>query len=295
MSNSLSALARLVRLEHTIFALPFALLGFFWAHGSHLVEWRKLALVLAAMVTARTAAMAFNRLVDLRYDRKNPRTKKWPLVTGEVTVAGAWTLFAVSAAGFFASALFLNETTFLLSPIAFFLVTGYSLTKRFTSMCHIAVGLALACAPVGGWLAVNPTFDPFPWVPFLLAAAVTFWVAGFDVIYACQDALFDRWNKLHSIPAGRGVHRALDIARGFHVAAALALAAVPFVSEAGWLFWVAWAVASVMLVYEHSLVSGGDLSKVDAAFFTVNGVVSIVFCAMVAVDRLLNSVAVVSG
>lgn len=287
MANSPSALARLVRFEHTVFALPFALLGFLWAHGGRPVAWRALWLVLACMVSARTAAMAFNRLVDLKYDRRNPRTKQWPLVRGDVTVGGAWALFAAASGAFFWAAASINETTLLLSPVAFILVTGYSLTKRFTSMCHLALGLALACAPAGGWLAVSPSFDPFPWVPLALAAAVIFWVAGFDVIYACQDALFDRWNKLHSIPAGRGVHRALDVARGFHVVSALVLAAVPFVDGAGWLYWTGWGLFCGMLVYEHSLVSGDDLSKVNAAFFTVNGVVSIVFCALAAADRLL--------
>lgn len=285
MANSPSALARLVRFEHTVFALPFALLGFFWAHDGRPTAWGALGLVLACMVSARTAAMAFNRLVDLKYDRKNPRTRQWPLVKGEVTVGGAWALFAAASGAFFWAAASINETTLLLAPAAFVLVTGYSLTKRFTSMCHLALGLALACAPVGGWLAVAPSFDPFPWVPLALAVAVTFWVAGFDVIYACQDAVFDRWNKLHSIPAGRGTHRALDAARGFHVVSGLALAAIPFLDHAGALYWLGWAVFCGMLVYEHSLVSGDDLSKVDAAFFTVNGAVSIVFCALAAADR----------
>lgn len=267
--------------------MPFAFLGFLWAHGGLPPDWTKGGLVLAAMVTARTAAMAFNRLADLKYDRKNQRTRQWPLVKGEVTVAGAWTLFFLMAAGFFWAASAINETTFFLSPVAFLLVTGYSLTKRFTSMCHLALGVSLACAPVGGWLSVSPALDPFPWVPLLLAVAVTFWVAGFDVIYACQDAVFDRWNKLHSIPAGRGIHRALDIARGFHLVAALALGAVGLVDDVGALYWAAWALFSGMLVYEHSLVSGDDLSKVDAAFFTVNGTVSILFAAIAAADRYL--------
>ncbi len=287
MPNSLPALARLVRIEHTVFALPFAFLGFLWAHEGRPLERTKGWLVLAAMVTARTAAMAFNRLADLKYDRKNQRTRQWPLVKGEVTVAGAWTLFLVMSVGFFQAASAINATTFALSPVAFILVTGYSLTKRFTSMCHLALGLALACAPVGGWLSVSPILDPFPWVPLLLAVAVTFWVAGFDVIYACQDAVFDRWNKLHSIPAGRGLHRALDVARCFHVVAALALGGIGLVDDVGALYWAAWALFSGMLVYEHSLVSGDDLSRVDAAFFTVNGTVSILFAALAAADRYL--------
>lgn len=285
-SDMILALGRLVRFSHTIFALPFAVLGFLWGVEDRPFDGRAFLWVLAAMVSARTAAMAFNRLVDLRYDRENPRTLSWPLVQGEVTVRAAWTLFATAGVFFFVSAARLNATTLALSPLAFVLVTGYSFTKRFTPLCHLVLGLALACAPAGGWLAVQPALWPVPLPPLLLAATVLFWVAGFDVIYACQDAVFDRVHGLHSIPAGWGVARALRAARIFHAAAAAALAAAGGTYGAGPLFWAGWAFFAIMLVYEHAIIGPEDMSRVNAAFFTVNGVVSIFFCTAAAADWL---------
>lgn len=271
---------RLVRFEHTVFALPFALLGFLWAGGR--VPSRQLALVLSAMVGARSAAMAFNRLADLRFDAANPRAREWPLVKGEVTVRSAWLLFAAMSAIFFASAWLLNPLALALSPVAFVLVTGYSLTKRFTWACHLALGLALACAPVGGWVAARAAIDP---VALLLAGAVALWVAGFDILYACQDAGIDRAQGLQSVPARFGVPAALILSRILHAGSAAILAAIACFAPVGPFFWAGVALFAGLLACEQSLVRADDLSRLDAAFFTVNGLGSVAFFVLAALDR----------
>lgn len=275
----LLAFARLVKFEHTVFALPFALLGFLLAAEGRL-PLRELAWVLAAMVSARSAAMAFNRLADLKYDRENPRTRKWPLVSGEATVRSAWIFFSAASLLFFVSAASLNRLTLALSPAAFLLVTGYSFTKRFTWTCHFWLGLALACAPVGGWLAVRP--EPAA-APLLLAAAVCAWVAGFDILYACPDLPFDHAHGLHSVPARFGIAASLRAARCLHAVAAALLAALPLAAPVGGpLYWAGWGLFAGMLAWEHTLVRADDLSRVGAAFFTANGLASVAYFALAA-------------
>jgi 4-hydroxybenzoate polyprenyltransferase len=264
----------MIKFQHTIFALPFAVVGAALAARGWpdplVCLW-----ILACMVTARTAAMTFNRMVDARFDASNPRTAGRAIPRGLISMGFARGFLLVSLALFFASAAMLNLTVLLLSPLAAFVVLGYSMTKRFTPLCHFVLGLSLAMAPVGAWLAVSPAFDP---LPFLIAAGVLFWVAGFDILYACEDADFDRSAGLKSVPAALGVPRALVVARVCHAVAIAAFAAPILLGLRGWYAFAVAAVA-VLLVYEHAIVRADDLRRANRAFFHVNAVVSAVLAA----------------
>lgn len=274
----------LVKFEHTLFALPFALISLLVAADGR-PPWRVVAWVLAAMVGARSAAMAFNRIVDAEHDRRNPRTADRHLPAGRVSRRGAIVFTAAAAALFFAAAWRLNPLCLALSPVALAVALLYSYTKRFTELSHLALGLALAIAPAGAWLAVTGRFAPFPlWT----AAGVLFWVGGFDTIYGCQDEAFDRQHGLHSLAARWGCRRALVVARVFHAVAVGCLA----VAFAGAPNLGAPALAGVgamalLLVQEHRLVRGGDLSRIDRAFFTINSWIGVVLLAAVVVDLTL--------
>jgi 4-hydroxybenzoate polyprenyltransferase len=267
---------RMIKFSHSVFALPFALASFALATEGRL-PWRTLLWVLVAMVGARSAAMGFNRLADHRIDALNPRTAGRELPRGALSRAQVAAFVALSAAALVLAAAMLNPLCFALSPVALLLVLGYSYTKRFTSLSHVALGLGLAIAPVGAWLAVRGQFSP---VPLALALAVACWVAGFDVIYACQDVDFDRAQGLHSLPARLGVRRALFVARALHVLA------VGFLLSLWWLvplhpvYLFGVAAVAVLFAYEHSLVRPADLSRIDAAFFTVNGWISVGYLAV---------------
>jgi 4-hydroxybenzoate polyprenyltransferase len=264
----------LVKFSHSIFALPFALSSAWLAAGG-VPSARVLVLVIACSVAARTAAMAFNRLVDRRFDALNPRTAGRELPSGQVTPRAAAALVALSSAVFIACAYLLNPLCGALSVPVLAVLLGYSFTKRFTWLSHAALGLALALAPLGAWLAVRGSFAGDLAPPLLLAGAVSCWVFGFDLIYACQDAAFDRERGLRSIPARFGVAAALRAARGLHVGTAALLGLFAWRAELGWLYWIALGLACALLVWEHGLVSPGDLSRVDVAFFTLNGWVGV--------------------
>jgi len=267
--------ARMVRLSHTIFALPFALASAaLAARGAW--RWQQLLWIVVAMVGARSAAMGFNRLVDHEVDARNPRTAERELPRGVLSRGEVWAFVGLSAGLLVLAAAMLNPLCLLLSPVALMIVFGYSYTKRFTSLSHLFLGLALGTAPVGAWLAVRGRFEL---TPVVLSLAVLAWVAGFDVIYACQDADFDRREGLHSLPARVGVARALRLARALHVAAVVLLALVYRLEPLSPLYLVGVAVVAALLVYEHSLVRADDLSRLDAAFFTVNGWISIGYLA----------------
>jgi 4-hydroxybenzoate polyprenyltransferase len=282
--HNLRVTLEMIKWEHSIFALPFALCGAMLA-ANGLPSVHQLAWIIVAMAAARSAAMAFNRLADASIDAANPRTRGRALPAGVLTSGSVATFVTVSCAVFVLAAWQLNRLAFLLSPVALGVVLLYSYTKRFTRWSHLVLGFALGIAPSAAWIGVGGSFDPRI---LLLTAAVTFWVGGFDVLYACQDYDFDRQEGLHSIPCYFGIEKSLWIARVFHVVMLLLL--VSFVLEFG-LGKPSIAgviVVGLLLAYEHSLVSANDLTKLNAAFFTMNGVISIVFFGFVAGDLLLR-------
>src|SRR5229473_3106814 len=275
----------MIKWEHSIFALPFALCGAMLAAGG-LPAWRQLTWIVVAMVAARSAAMAFNRLADASIDAANPRTATRALPVGQLTPAFVSTFVLVACGIFILAASQLNRLTLMLSPVALAVVLLYSYTKRFTRWSHLVLGFALGIAPSAAWIAVRGSFDPRI---LLLTAAVTFWVAGFDVLYACQDYEFDQQADLHSIPRYFGIGRALWIARFFHVFMLILLMVLVVAFGLGKLAVAGVIVVTLLLAYEHSLVSPTNLSKLNAAFFTMNGVISVVFFVFLAGDLLMKN------
>ena len=301
MAATLRTYLALVRFSHTVFALPFAvmaaLVAVAWGGDGGMVAtqpstWlRPAAGILVCMVAARTAAMAFTRLVDRAIDAANPRTASRHLPRGDVTTAQVLGLVVGSSSVFVAGTLLFlpNWLPLALSLPVLAWLLGYSYAKRFTSLAHLWLGAALGLAPVAAWIALRGgtvVRDPADLLPAaVLGLAVTTWVAGFDIIYACQDAVFDAAHGLHSVPARIGVPRALARARWLHVATLILLATLPLVVPAlGVIFWVAWAVIAALLIWEHSLVRADDLSRVNEAFFTANAVIGLVLLAAIAAD-----------
>jgi 4-hydroxybenzoate polyprenyltransferase len=262
---------RMIKFSHSVFALPFALASAAMAAGGR-VPWRELPWIVVAMIGARSAAMGFNRLADQAIDARNPRTAGRELPRGIVSRREVWLFVGLAAIAFVGAAAMLNPLCLLLSPVALLVVLGYSYTKRLTSLSHLVLGLALSIAPVGAWLAVRGRFDA---PPVVLALAVLAWVAGFDTIYSGQDVDFDRREGLRSLPALLGIRLALTVARLLHVAAVVLLAALYVLLPLHPIYLAGVAAVAALLVYEHSLVSADDLSRVDAAFFTVNGWISV--------------------
>jgi len=284
MANALALTLRMIKWEHTIFALPFAVLSLLVASGGRPAT-STLGWVLVAMVGARSTAMAFNRLVDARFDAENPRTANREIPSGQLR-RGQVLLFTLVTAGLLVLAAWrLNPLCFALSPVALAIVYFYSLTKRFTAFSHLFLGLGLAVAPIGAWLAVTGSFAPFP---LLLGAAVLLWVAGFDIIYACQDTAFDRSVGLHSMSAWLGDRGAMRVARGLHLLAIGAWMAAAQVAGLGWITLAGVVAVAGLLLYEHWLVRGSDLTRIDLAFFQVNSWVGLVFLAFVAADLYLT-------
>ncbi len=283
--NPLAATLSMIRFAHTVFALPFALLAAVLAAGG-VPSLPTLVWILVAMVGARSAAMSFNRIADRDVDAKNPRTASRELPSGVLSVRFT-ALFCTASVGLFVlAAAQLNRLCLLLSPVALAVVLGYSLTKRVTPLSHLVLGLSLAIAPVGAWIAVTGSFAL---VPVVLGLAVVFWVAGFDVVYSLQDEAFDRAEGLMSIPARLGNRRALLVSTLFHAAALALLYTVFVLAGGGLLFGLGVVLAGVFLVRQHAIVAPGDLSRVDAAFFTANGWLSIVFFLCGAADVLLRA------
>jgi 4-hydroxybenzoate polyprenyltransferase len=271
----------MIRFSHSVFALPFALAGVLFAARARggfppAATW---LWVIVAMVGARTAAMAMNRIVDLPYDRENPRTRERALPRGTLTPLAAGIFTALAVGAFVTACAFLNPLALALSPVALAIVFFYSYTKRFTWASHLFLGLSLAVAPVGGWVAVTGRLAG---TPFLVAGGVLAWVAGFDVLYALQDLEFDRARGLRSIPARFGVKGALAAARGLHVAAVAFLAAAGRLLGLAPGYWIGLGVIAAVLVYEHSLVKADDLRRLDKAFFDMNAVVSVVYAVAAA-------------
>jgi len=276
LSNYLS----FIRFTHSVFALPFALTGALLAARHYPVSWRQVAWIVVAMVAARSAAMGFNRLVDAAYDARNPRTAMREIPRGVISRPAAMLFVAVSAAIFVGAASQLGWICLVLSPVALAIVFWYSLAKRFTAYTQAFLGLAMAVAPVGGWLAAGgPILAPEPW---LLGLAIGLWVGGFDVLYACQDVEFDRAAGLKSIPTKFGIAGALAISRTMHVATIVVMAWLGLVAGLGPVYQGGVALVAVLLAYEQSLVSVGDLSQVKKAF-DLNGYVGMIYLATTAV------------
>ncbi len=305
----------LVKFSHTIFALPFALIGFVlgWINPATVsdidrgVWWgtnpfvepgmgyrrelianfplQKFLLVLVCMVTARSAAMAFNRYLDRSFDAKNPRTAIREIPAGIISANSALLFTIISCALFLISCFFINRICFYLAPVALFVILFYSYTKRFTPLCHLVLGLGLSLAPIGAYLAVTGVFAP---LPILFSLAVIFWVSGFDVIYALQDIDFDRTHQLYSIPSVLGKSKALRISEFLHLLSGACVIAAGWYGLFGWLYWIGIIVFIGMLIYQHSIVKPNDLSKVNIAFMTANGIASVVFGLLVIADIFIK-------
>jgi 4-hydroxybenzoate polyprenyltransferase len=301
----------LVKFSHTIFAMPFALIGFFLGYN----VWRnvfdiskpgwhikiapagqtvpsstqdlilRFILVILCMVFARSAAMAFNRYLDRRFDALNPRTAIREIPKGIITPKNALAFTIINCVLFITTTWFINRICFFLSPVALAVVLGYSYTKRFTPFCHLILGLGLSLAPIGAYLAVTGTFN---WLPILFSLAVIFWVSGFDIIYALQDVEFDQSQKLYSIPAWLGREKALRVSEFLHLLSSMAVVAAGTLGNFGWLYWVGVLVFGGCLVYQHSIVKPNDLHKVNIAFMTTNGIASVVFAVFVITDLFIH-------
>jgi 4-hydroxybenzoate polyprenyltransferase len=282
--KNLRVTLEMIKWEHSIFALPFALCGaMLAARGAptaHQIIW-----IIIAMVSARSAAMSFNRLADVSIDAANPRTRTRALPAGALTRNFVTSFVIVTSAIFIFAAWQLNRLSFLLSPVALAILLFYSYTKRWTRWSHLVLGFALGIAPAAAWIAVRGSLDPRI---LLLTAAVTFWVAGFDVLYACQDYEFDQQAGLHSLPRYCGIGNALWIARGFHSSMLLLLVALVWTFGLGALAMAGVLAVLLLLAYEHSLVSKNDLSKLNAAFFTMNGIISVIFFVFLALDLVVH-------
>ena len=275
-------LARMVKIEHSVFALPFAYLGMIWA-AQGWPGWSVFIPLTLAMVAIRSVAMAVNRLVDLPIDAQNPRTQTRPLVTGELSVLETKVFIALCALIFIAACALLNPLCLMLSPFALLWSGFYSYTKRFTSLCHFILGSVLGLAPVAGWLAVSPSFEISP---ILLGLGVIFWVGGFDILYACQDVDFDRTQGLYSLPAQKGIATALALSTFSHVITGLFFILAGWAVGAGWIYFTTALVVAGILLLEHRLISENDMRRVNLAFFTMNGFVAL----LLFVGTLLDTV-----
>ncbi|QQS30486.1 MAG: UbiA family prenyltransferase [Sphingobacteriales bacterium] len=276
----------LIKFSHTIFALPFAVIGFFLAtrHFQYPFEWYKLLLVVLCMIFARSAAMAFNRYADYRYDAENPRTVIREIPGGVIRPQSALVFVVVNCLLFIATTWFINPLCFYLSPVALLVVLGYSYTKRFTALCHFVLGVGLGLAPIGAFLAVSSKFEL---LPVLFGFVVLFWVSGFDIIYALQDEEFDKTQGLNSIPAWLGKQKALYLSDMLHFISAMFVTGAGILAGFGFWYWVATAIFLGLLFYQHTLVSVSDLSRVNLAFFTTNGFASVAFALLVLAELFL--------
>jgi 4-hydroxybenzoate polyprenyltransferase len=280
--------AEFVKFSHTVFALPFALASMVMAAREQRgwPGWRLFGLILAAMVSARTCAMAFNRIVDRKFDKKNPRTATRHQPAGEISLTGAWVLCLLSGAGLIVSSYFINPICFYLSPVALFTICFYSFTKRFTDFTHIYLGIALALAPIGAWLAVTGSFAV---TPFILALVVITWLIGFDIIYAIQDYEFDREHGLHSLVVRWGINNALQFAFLCHMATCLLLGVLGLISRFRVAYSVGLMVIVASLVFEHWLARKRSLKWINTAFFRLNALISIVFLAVTVAEVVVPS------
>ncbi|HEY2459222.1 MAG TPA: UbiA-like polyprenyltransferase [Candidatus Acidoferrum sp.] len=280
MTKRLKTVLEMIKFEHSVFALPFALTGaLLAARATHQSPngwptWRQILWIVIAMIAARSAAMTMNRIADIRYDRENPRTQQRALATGALSTSFAWFFTIAAIAIFFLAAWRLNPLALKLAPLALTILFFYSFTKRFTNWSHLFLGFALGISPAAAWIAITASLD---WRMLILCAAVTLWVGGFDVLYACQDIDYDRRAGLFSVPKHFGIGRALTIARAMHIGVVALLCWLAFSFGLPWPAWAGIVVVAALLAYEHSLVKADDLTKLDAAFFAMNGYISMSF------------------
>jgi len=276
----------LVKFSHTIFAMPFAVIGYFLAlYLTHATfSWLLFGKILLCMVFARNAAMGFNRYTDRHIDAKNPRTAQRDIPSGNIDPHSALTFITINALLFMLTTYFINPLTLALSPVALLIIMGYSLTKKFTALCHLILGLGLSLAPIGAYLSVT---GQFAFVPVLFSFVVLFWVSGFDIIYALQDEAFDKQERLHSIPAWLGKKRALQLSNVLHLFSAGIVIAIGIMLHAHPVYWFGAALFIGLLFYQHSLVSPTDLSRVNFAFFTTNGIASIAYAVVTVLALIL--------
>ena len=287
MKNYLS----LIKFSHTIFAIPFARIGFFLASTNQSLssgtDWLLFLKVILCMVFARSAAMAFNRYADRDIDDKNPRTAEREIPAGIISPNNALYFVIVNCILFTLITYLINPLCFILSPIALLIILGYSYTKRFTALCHFVLGIGLALSPIGAYIAVIGSFDNNSIIPIIFSFVVLFWVSGFDIIYALQDEDFDKSLGLNSIPASIGTKHALMLSNILHVISASLVVFAGYKSEAGIFYWIGCGIFILLLIYQHFLVKPNDLSKVDLAFFTTNGIASGIFGVFVITDLLV--------
>jgi len=276
----------LIKFSHTVFALPFALIGFTLAvaYEQQTFRWHLLILMLLCMVFARSAAMAFNRYLDRKFDALNPRTAVREIPAGIIKPQHALLFTILNCILFIVATFFINTICFLLSPVALFVILFYSYTKRFTALCHLVLGIGLSLAPIGAYLAVTGYFDI---LPIFFSLAVFTWTAGFDIIYALQDEEFDRGHKLHSIPAALGKKKALQVSNVLHIFSATAVITAGYYAQSGIIYWAGAIIFCCLLIYQHLLVKPDDLSRVNMAFATTNGIASITFALFAITDLLL--------
>ncbi|HZY25295.1 MAG TPA: UbiA-like polyprenyltransferase [Bacteroidales bacterium] len=273
----------LVKFSHTVFAMPFALIGFSLAVSKpeYELKIRLLLLVILCMIFARNTAMGFNRIVDKKFDALNPRTNKREIPSGIISSGAATVFVIINGALFILATAFINRLTLILSPVALLIITGYSLTKRITALCHFVLGLGLSLAPIGAYISVTGKFS---FLPLIYSFIVLTWVSGFDIIYALQDDEFDKSNKLHSLPSSKGRKKALGISIFLHSVTIVLVLISGFYGHGGILFWTGAIVFSILLIYQHSIVKFDDLSRVTMAFGTTNGIASLLFAIFVILD-----------
>ncbi|GEP92234.1 4-hydroxybenzoate polyprenyltransferase [Chitinophaga terrae (ex Kim and Jung 2007)] len=286
MISTVNKYLSLVKFSHTIFAMPFALTGFFMAvtRGEGSFSWLTFGLVVLCMVFARSAAMAFNRWLDVDIDKLNPRTAKREIPAGVISARNAGYFIIANCLLFIATTWFINRICFFLSPVALAVVLGYSYTKRFTALCHLVLGVGLSLAPIGAYLAVTGVFAV---LPVLVSCLVLCWVSGFDIIYSLQDEDFDRAQRLNSIPAWLGLAGALRFSELLHVIAAALVITIGLAGHFHWVYWIGSAVFVAMLVSQHLLVKPDDLSKINIMFMTTNGIASVVYAVFAIADMLI--------
>lgn len=287
--RKLKIFLEMIKFEHTLFALPFAYMGAVLASVyvfDRLPSWSEIGWITLAMIGARTAAMGLNRVIDRTIDAKNPRTANRAIPAGLISSIEVWLFIVISFVLLFVATSNLDPLSMKLLPIAVIFLVGYSYTKRFTWACHIILGLTIGLAPLGAWVAVTGEIDMTTIIFYL---AVALWTAGFDVLYACQDMDHDRKEGLHSIPSRFGITRALWIARGFHTLTAAGLFSLIWLADLSWFYIVGMIIAYLILIYEHRLVSPNDLTRLNTAFFTMNGVLSVVLFTFTIVDLVVRS------
>lgn len=291
MQGKINNYLSLVKFSHTIFAMPFALIGFFLglkitSFSTEKPWWQLLLLVIGCMLFARSAAMAFNRWQDKNFDALNPRTAIREIPSGIISEKNAMLFIIFNCIAFIACTYFINPICLYLSPVALFVILFYSYTKRFTPLCHLVLGLGLSLAPIGAYLAVIGKFDL---LPILFSFTVLFWVSGFDIIYALQDEEFDKANNLYSIPAVLGKGKALRVSEILHLFSLACVIIAGVYGHFSWLYWIGVVVFGSLLIYQHSIVKPNDLRKVNIAFMTANGIASVIFAIFVLMDLFINT------